>query len=264
MKRFLVIGNPIAHSLSPKLHNYWLSKYKIKGNYEKKLINDEDLSGLILKVKNEEIDGINITVPFKTKIISYLDYLSEEANITQSVNTVFKKNEKVVGINTDTIGFELSIKKFEKFIKNKIVLILGAGGVVPSLIYVLKKFNPLKILVTNRTSSKLIELKKRFPDIEIINWGETPSADFILNGTSLGLNLNDQINIDYNKIGTNKFYYDVIYNPPKTNFLKQAEIRKNKILNGKMMFLFQAQQAFCLWNNFEPEINDEVIKLLDD
>ena len=168
MKRFLVIGNPIAHSLSPKLHNYWLSKYKIKGNYEKKLINDEDLSGLILKVKNEEIDGINITVPFKTKIISYLDYLSEEANITQSVNTVFKKNEKVVGINTDTIGFELSIKKFEKFIKNKIVLILGAGGVVPSLIYVLKKFNPLKILVTNRTSSKLIELKKRFPDIEII------------------------------------------------------------------------------------------------
>ena len=101
MKRFLVIGNPIAHSLSPKLHNYWLSKYKIKGNYEKKLINDDDLGGLILKVKNEEIDGINITVPFKTKIISYLDYLSEEANITQSVNTVFKKNEKVVGINTE-------------------------------------------------------------------------------------------------------------------------------------------------------------------
>ena len=144
-KNFLVIGNPINHSLSPKLHNYWIKKYKIDAVYEKKLLNHNKIEGLILNIRDEKIHGINITVPFKKMVIPFLDELSEEAEISQSVNTIYKKHNKIIGDNTDIEGFKLSLEKTELEIKNKKVLILGAGGVVPSIIIALKKMQIKKI-----------------------------------------------------------------------------------------------------------------------
>ena len=138
-KNFLVIGNPIDHSLSPKLHNYWIKKYKIDAVFEKKLLNNNEIEGLILNIRDEKIHGINVTVPFKKMIIPFLDELSEEAKISQSVNTIYKKDNKIIGENTDIEGFKLSLEKTEQKIKNKKALILGAGGVVPSIIIALKK-----------------------------------------------------------------------------------------------------------------------------
>ena len=110
MKKFLVIGNPIDHSLSPKLHNYWINENNIKALYEKRKLNGKDLRNLILQVKEKNIDGINVTVPFKRAVIPFLDQLSLEAENTQSVNTIYLDNNKVFGHNTDISGFELSIK----------------------------------------------------------------------------------------------------------------------------------------------------------
>ena len=126
-KKFLVIGNPIGHSLSPKLHNYWIKKYKIDAVYEKKLLNNSEIDGLIFNIREEKIHGINITVPFKKKVIPFLDELSEEAEISQSVNTIYKKDNKIIGDNTDIEGFKLSLEKIELETKNKKALILGAG-----------------------------------------------------------------------------------------------------------------------------------------
>lgn len=264
MKKFLVIGNPIEHSLSPKLHNYWLKVNNINGNYEKKLLTETDLNKIVSSVRNDELTGVNITVPFKNKIIQHLDLLTEEANITQSVNTIYKKNGKIFGSNTDTIGFELSLSNFTEYLKNKEVVVLGAGGVVPSIIYVLEKLKVSKIYISNRTVEKSEKIQSLFNDIEIIKWGETPAVDVVINGTSLGLKSDDKIYVDYQKIGQNKFFYDVIYKPSKTNFLKEAEIKGNLITNGKLMFIYQAQKAFEIWNNVKPDINYEVLNLLDD
>ena len=139
MKKFLVIGDPIEHSLSPKLHNYWFKKNNMDAIYEKKKIDEPELQDIVSKIRKNEIFGVNVTVPYKTKIIKHLDLLSDDANATQSVNTILKKENKIFGFNTDVDGFELSLLNYIDKIRNKTVLILGAGGVAPSIIYVLKK-----------------------------------------------------------------------------------------------------------------------------
>ena len=262
-KKFLVIGNPIDHSLSPKLHNYWIKKYKIDAVYEKKLLNNNEIEDLIFNVREEKFHGINVTVPFKKMVIPFLDELSEEAKISQSVNTIYKKDNKIMGDNTDIEGFKLSLEKTGQEIKNKKALILGAGGVVPSIIIALKKMQIKKIYLSNRTELKAVELEKSFQEIEIIKWGDIPDFDIIINATSIGLQKKDEINIDYQQIGKNKFFYDVIYNPPETNFLKNAKKNGGITKNGKMMFIYQAQKAFLIWHNVTPEIDNETVKLLD-
>jgi shikimate dehydrogenase len=262
-KFFLVIGNPIDHSLSPKLHSYWIKKYKMDAVYEKRLLNKNEIKGLILNIRDEKIHGLNVTVPFKKMIIPFLDDLSEEAKISQSVNTIYKKNNKIVGDNTDIEGFKISLEETGLEIKNKKTLILGAGGVVPSIIIALKKMQVGKIYLSNRTELKAIEQKKNFPEIEIIKWGDTLNFDIIINATSVGLKEEDEININYQQISKNKFFYDVIYNPPETNFLKNAKKYGGITKNGKMMFIYQAQKAFFIWHKVIPEIDSEIINLLD-
>jgi len=263
MKKYLVIGNPIEHSLSPELHNYWLKNNNIEAIYEKKKLSEDDLGKLILQIKEKKIDGVNITIPFKKKIISYIDELTLEAESTQSVNTIYLKNDKLIGHNTDIDGFKMSVEKSKFNLTDKKVLILGAGGVVPSIIFALNKMQASKIFVSNRTKDKAENLKNLFDKLDIIEWGNIPDFDMIINATSLGLKKEDKINLDFSKIGTDKFFYDVIYNPKETNFLKEGKKLGNKTENGKLMFIYQALLAFNVWHGIKPEINDEVINLLD-
>ena len=263
MKKYLVIGNPVEHSLSPKLHNHWIKKNNIDAVYDKKQINEVDIKEIISEVRNGEIDGINVTVPFKQSVIPFIDELSSEANQAQSVNTIYKENNKILGHNTDISGFELAIRGKGYDMKNKKLFILGAGGVVPSIILALRKMGAAKIILSNRTKKKAEELKKFFSDLEIVDWGETPEFNIIINATSLGLNQDDEIKLDYAGLGPNKLFYDVIYNPKQTKFLSKAKKFGNQTENGKMMFIYQAHQAFTVWHKIMPKIDDETIKLLD-
>ncbi len=263
MNKYLVIGNPIEHSLSPKLHNHWLKENNIDGIYDKKKIDQKDLENIISEVKEKKINGINVTVPFKKAVIPFLDELSPEAKDTQSVNTIYLQNGTTIGHNTDIAGFELAIKYAKYDVSNKKIFILGAGGVSPSIIYSLKKMKASKIILSNRTKEKAENLKNLFKDVEIIDWGETIDFDMIINATSIGLNNEDEIKIDFSSIGPNKFFYDVIYNPRETIFLKKAKLFGNKTENGKMMFIYQAHQSFIIWHKKIAKIDDETIKLLD-
>ena len=123
MKKHLIIGNPISHSLSPKIHNYWFKENKIDGNYEKVEINENEIKGILKQIIDENIYGMNITVPFKQSVIPFLSSLSEIAKETNSVNTIFKKNGKIHGDNTDVYGFEKSIVENKIDLKNKTALI---------------------------------------------------------------------------------------------------------------------------------------------
>ena len=264
MKKYFVIGNPIKHSLSPKLHNYWIKKNNISAVYEKKEIQKEEIENFILEIRKKKIDGANITVPFKKAVIPFLDKLTPEATTTQSVNTIFVNENKVVGHNTDIAGFEKSILDTKYDIRKKEVFILGSGGVVPSIIYALKKMQVTKITLSNRTKSKAEGLKKMYPELDVVDWGYIPNFDIIINATSLGLNSGDTFEIDFSKIEKNKFFYDVIYNPKQTSFLKKAKEMGNITENGKMMFIYQAQKSFEKWHKILPKINSEILDLLDD
>ena len=263
MKKFLVIGNPINHSLSPKLHNYWINQNNIDADYQKRELDNNDLENLILKIKNKEISGVNVTVPFKKDIISYLDKLSPEAEGTQSVNTICLEDNNIIGYNTDIRGFELAIKDAKFNLTDKNILILGAGGVVPSIIFGLNKMKVSKITLCNRTKEKAENLKNFFKNLSIVNWGEVPDFDMVINATSIGLNNEDFINLDFSKIKKGKFFYDVIYNPKETNFLKIAKKLGNKTENGMKMFIHQAAETFKIWHGIVPEINKEVSNFLD-
>jgi shikimate dehydrogenase len=263
MKKFLVIGNPIEHSLSPILHNHWIKSNDIDAIYEKQKLDENELEQLILQIKQKKIDGVNVTVPFKKVIIPFLDKLTNEAKSTQSVNTLYLKDNKVIGHNTDIVGFEISIKKSKFDVSNKDIFILGAGGVVPSIIFALNKMKVSKIKISNRTKEKADDLKKLFNNIEIIEWGKVPNFDMIINATSVGLKKGDHINLDFSLTSKNSFFYDVIYNSRETNFLKTGKNMGNITLNGKLMFIYQALSAFNIWHGIEPNVNEDVIKLLD-
>ena len=272
MKKYLVIGNPIEHSLSPKLHNHWIKENNIDAMYDKKQLSKNEIKGIINEVKNEKINGINVTVPFKKSVIPFLDELTQLAKETQSVNTIFKKDNKIVGDNTDVGGFKQSFEYINYNVKNKKVFILGAGGVVPSILKALEKLGAAKVYISNRTKEKAKNLENNYKtslDLETLDWGQSPDFDIIINATSLGLKNNDKIELDYNKykpkfFGKKKLFYDVIYNPGKTNFLSKGKESGNETTNGKMMFICQAQLSFKIWHNILPKIDYETIKLLGD
>ena len=264
MKKFLVIGNPIEHSLSPKLHNYWIKKNNLDAIYGKLEAHESDLSELCKSIKKGDLDGLNITVPFKKSIITHLDILSGNALRTQSVNTISLNKGNLTGDNTDIDGFELSIKKLNYDVSDKTVLILGAGGVVPSIIFSLLRMKVSKIFLSNRTKKKAENLKGLFKEINVVEWGDLPEFDMIINATTLGLDKKDKFGIDFSQTGQNKLFYDVIYAPFQTEFSEAGNAQGNSIENGLSMFLLQGQQAFNIWHNVEPKINQELIEFLKD
>ena len=263
MKKYLVIGNPIEHSLSPNLHNFWIKENNLDAIYGKLETNENDLEEICHNIKKGELNGVNVTVPFKKKIIPYLDVLSGHALRTQSVNTICINNGNLTGYNTDIDGFELSIKKLEYDLNNKSIVILGAGGVVPSIIYALKRMNASNISLTNRTKEKAENIKDLFKDITILDWGDVTEFDMIINATSIGLKEDEKFGIDFKKFGNNKLFYDVIYNPTQTGFLKEGKKLGNLSENGKLMFIYQALEAFKLWHGIEPRINNKTLELLE-
>ena len=154
MRKYLVIGNPIEHSLSPLIHNYWMRKHGLTDSvYEKKKVEKKDLEGIVKQIRNGELEGVNVTVPFKKEIIPFLDHLDNAAISTESVNTLCKVKNEIWGYNTDVAGFDNSLARDNIEYSNKDIFILGAGGVTYSIIFNLI-FTANKIYITNRTKKK--------------------------------------------------------------------------------------------------------------
>ena len=262
MKKYLVIGNPIDHSLSPKLQNWWLKENNIDATYDKIKLEDHEIKNFIQEIKEQKIAGCNVTVPFKKTVIPFLDKLSLEADQTQSVNTITFDDGNLVGHNTDIAGFDTAIKKLNFSVKDKKVLILGAGGVVPSIIFALKNMHVQEIIISNRTKEKAENLRVLFKDLKILEWGKLTDFHMAINATSLGLN-NEKINLNFSSSGNDKLFYDVIYNPHETQFLKMGKQLGYKTENGKTMFVYQALEAFKLWHRIEPKVNKDTFKLLN-
>ena len=265
-KKFGIIGNPIRHSLSPVLHKYWFKKYNIYADYEIIEVVDKELPEIINKVKKGDYTGINVTLPFKQKIINHIDKIVNDADLTGSVNTILLNNKTVIGENTDVYGLQAAYLKEIENNLNKKVLIIGAGGVSPSVILSVKKSGIKNISITNRTNEKCIFLKKKFSFLNIIPWidlkSEIKNFDIIINATSLGLKNGDDFYFNFENTKYEVIYIDTIYNPLETKTFKFLREEGRKVFNGLDMFIYQGQKSFYLWNKINPEIDDELVELL--
>jgi shikimate dehydrogenase len=266
-KTFGIIGNPVKHSLSPLLHNYWFKKYDIEASYS--IIEDaeDNLADIVKKIKDKSLIGVNVTLPFKQKIIIHADKIINDAETTGSVNTLLLDNSgAVVGENTDVFGLQAAYLKEIDNGSNKKALVIGAGGVSPSAILSLQKSGFKNISITNRTNEKCLFLKKKFNYLNVFPWNNLQSEignfDIIINATSLGLKNGQDFDFDFHKCKNDATYIDTIYNPLKTKTLKFLEDQGLKVFNGLDMFIYQGQKSFYLWNKINPEIDDDLVSLL--
>ena len=265
-KNFLVIGNPIKHSLSPLLHNYWFRKNKINCEYKKLKITQARIKKILNKVRKREIDGINVTIPFKGSVIRHLDILKRDALRTSSVNTVYLNKKKLVGGNTDVYGFSYGILRKVKT-RIKTAGIIGAGGVTSSIILALIQKGVKKIYITNRTFSKLKVFKKKFKKVVYpIKWNDRykvfGDVQILINVTSLGMVGQKDLKFDFSILDKKINVVDIVYNPENTRFLKDARKNGHKIFTGLDMFVYQAQKAFYIWNKKNPKITKDIYKKL--
>ena len=267
-KKFGIVGNPINHSLSPVLHKYWFDKYGIDADYSIIETTDNKLPEIIKDIKQGKYSGINVTLPFKQKIINHIDKAVNDAELTGSVNTVLLGNDKtVIGENTDVYGLQAAYLKEMCNNSNKKALVIGAGGVSPSIILSIKKSGIRNISITNRTNEKCIFLKKKFNFLNIISWADLESKiskfDIIINATSLGLKDGDEFNFNFSNTKNEVIYIDTIYNPLETKTFKYLKEEGRKVFNGLDMFIYQGQKSFYLWNKVNPEIDDKLVDLLN-
>jgi shikimate dehydrogenase len=265
-KNFLVIGNPIKHSLSPFLHNYWFHKNKINCEYKKLATTKSSIKKILNRVRKREIEGINVTIPFKKGVIKHLDVLKGDALKTSSVNTVYLSKKKLIGDNTDVYGFSSGVlRKIKTRIKT--AGIIGAGGVTSSIILALIQKGVKKIYITNRTFSKLKVFKKKFKKIIYpIKWNDRykvfADVQILINVTSLGMLGQKDLKFDFSIFDKKINVVDIVYNPENTRFLKDARINGHKTFTGLDMFIYQAQKAFYIWNGKNPKITKDIYKKL--
>ena len=249
------------------LHNYWFDKYKLDATYTIIETEEKELKNIIQKIRDQKLTGINVTLPFKQKIINQVDKIINDAELTGSVNTILLENEKIIGENTDVFGLQAAYLKEIENSSVKEALVIGAGGVSPSVILSLQKSGVKRITVTNRTKEKCIFLKNRFPYINISPWEnlekEVKNFDIIINATSLGLKNAPDFNINFSYTKKNLIYIDTIYNPLETKTYKYLREEGKKVFNGLDMFIYQGQKSFYLWNKINPEIDEGVIDLLN-
>ena len=256
-KNFFVVGNNVSKSLSPLIFNYWFKKYNIKAKYSFLEVHEKNFNTTMLeKINDTKINGLNITIPFKKKILAYLDFKNNHAKKIGAVNCV-KLGGKTKGINTDWIGYLNSIKKL-KIRKNKKILILGYGGAAQAIIYAFVTKGFQNIIVFNR-SKKVIKFKKvkTFTKKYTLVDKHLHDAYLIINTTPTNPLTKKQIKM----VGAKVVVSDIVYNPKITKFLKG--FKKNKKIYGISMLVEQAIPCFRMWFGFDPKVDNVLLKKLN-
>ncbi|MBQ7585782.1 MAG: shikimate dehydrogenase [Desulfovibrionaceae bacterium] len=262
-KLFAVIGYPLEQTLSPLIHNTAFQVLKIPAIYLKFTIAPIDLPKFVQTVRTLPLAGCSVTIPHKQAIIPYLDSLTLEAKAIGAVNTLFWEEGKLVGENTDCLGFLAPLESLN--LKDYQALILGAGGASRALIYGLKTKEIKKIYLTTPSNSRHLPLAQEF-DLTPLPWEKRydPPCDLIINATPLGMlgKYVDQsaydLNLAYKKNNyLPKIVYDIVYNPLETKLLREAKELGISTISGFRMFLAQANAQFKLWTKQDLPLEAE-------
>lgn len=263
MEKLAVIGDPISHSISPKMHNFWLERSGIVGSYEAVKVTKENLRDFLENLVVNGYKGINITVPHKEeayKIVNEIGEIRGEAKKIKAINTIKIENGKLVGYNTDAMGFIKSVYvQNEQFsFSAKRVLLIGAGGAARAIIAGLQTENAAEITIVNRSKEKADNLKKEFlltgkvgeiSDIENL----LENIDVVINTSSMGLNDENNLMVDWSKSKNKLTCIDIVYKPLITKFLSSAKEAGMEIITGKEMLIQQGAIAFNIWLDVEVD-----------
>lgn len=262
-----VAGDPISHSLSPRLHGYWLKKYQINGEYKAFHVQADELHGFLKGLNQNNISGLNLTVPHKEKAMSFVDKVDDIAQKIGAVNTVyFDGQNNMIGTNTDGYGFLKHLKSSAPKWNSKqgAALIIGAGGAARAVIVSLLDDGVPEVKICNRTLARAENLKNEINDhrIKTIKWEDRSKSlsniSLLVNVTTLGMKGQAELELSLDHLPLSAVVYDIVYNPIETKLLKAARLKGNVTVDGLGMLLHQAAPGFKAWFGIEPEIDDEL------
>ena len=273
--KLAILGNPIKHSLSPQMHNFWLNSFKINGEYESLKTTKKNLKETIKELSQKGYKGVNLTIPLKESSLKFLNKKDKIVRIIGAANVlIFKKNGHIEGKNTDVYGFKKSIVNLVK--KKNTAIIIGSGGAARAVLYGLLELKYKEIFLFNRTLKKAEKIKrdfkKNFPNklntnivcdnIKNINVMLSKS-DLLINTTPMGMKGFPSLNIDLNQMKKKAGVVDLIYNPLETKLIKETKKRGLKSVNGLGMLIYQAQKSFYYWFSKTPKINNKLKIILE-
>lgn len=260
-----VIGYPISHSKSPLIHNHWLDRYGIAGDYSAIEVAPENLESDIARLAGAGFAGFNVTIPHKQAVMPLCATLDPTARAIGAVNTIVIRDGALHGMNTDAFGFLENLQKssFGADFIHRPAVVLGAGGAARAVVHALLNAGAGRILLTNRTMGKIGDIVAMAPDvIEPVAWDDKNAAltgaGLLVNTTSLGMTGQPELEIDLSLLPQDAVVCDIVYAPLMTAFLQQAETRGNQIVTGIGMLLHQARPAFEQWFGILPEIDEDL------
>ena len=264
-----VVGWPIGHSQSPRLHGYWLDQYNIDGAYLPLAVNPENFEQALRALPTLGFAGANVTVPHKQQALKLVDHLDPGAAMIGAVNTiVVRPDGSLAGSNTDGFGFIENLKtRAPAWQANQgPAVVLGAGGAARAVIFALIQAGAREIRLTNRTRERAEQLGDEFSELDsnitVVDWGERDqalvSAGTLVNTTALGMSGKGELTLALDDLPASALVTDIVYTPLMTPLLKSAKKRGNSVVDGLGMLLHQARPGFQAWFGEAPEVTPEL------
>jgi shikimate dehydrogenase len=263
-KRAGVAGWPIAHSLSPALHGFWIAEHRLDASYVPLAIKPDEFDQAVLALPAQGFRGLNVTLPHKEAAFRLAATHDDAARATGAVNTLVFENGRVSGRNTDVFGFAESVReKGVSDLHGGIAVVLGAGGASRAVIAALLTMRAARVVVVNRTVDKAEALAGFFGErVVTAAWGELPDqlsrATILVNTTSLGMTGQPALGIDVGPMPQDGVVVDIVYRPLETPLLARARARGLRVVDGLGMLLHQARPGFAAWFGVEPKVTPQL------
>ncbi|MEJ8562257.1 shikimate dehydrogenase [Yoonia sp. GPGPB17] len=262
--RAAVIGNPISHSLSPKLHSYWLNRYEIDGEYTALKVTEDALETTLRTLPAQGFIGANVTIPHKVSVMQFADQITDRATLIGAANTlIFKEDGRIFADNTDGYGFMANLRQSAPDWDPKAgpAAIFGAGGAARAIIVALADAGVPQIVLANRTRAKAEALRADFgARVSVVDWVQADQmledANTVINTTSLGMTGAQEFKVSLDALSPNAVVTDIVYNPLQTPFLLAATKKGCITVDGLGMLLHQGVPGFERWFGRRPDVDD--------
>lgn len=263
-----LIGHPVTHSKSPAIHNYWIRKYGLEGEYIAIDARPDHLEAALQQCIRQGYAGVNLTLPHKEHGLEFCDEIDEVARKVGAVNTLIFRKGKIHGLNTDVFGFTENIVESEPLFNFSAgpAVVLGAGGAAHAVVHALVQQNVGEIRLTNRTRSRADEIASKYRGVRVYDWDERSrsleGANLVVNTTSLGLEGQPPLDLDLSCLDPKTLVNDIVYVPLYTPLLRAAEAHGNHVVTGLGMLLHQARPAFRKWYGILPDMDLDLLHLV--
>lgn len=261
---YLLIGNPVSHSVSPLMHNTALRHHEIDAEYYAVAVAMSEIPSLVAHFNNPNFLGANITIPHKENFLEVVDTLTEQAEDIGAINTILKQDGKLIGENTDAYGFAVPLEEYSDKIDLDRAIVFGSGGATKAIIYALNEIGVQEIVMVSRRPERYFDADNLI-SVSYDSWAEyAEESSLIINATPLGMFPNtaaSPIKENERELLAEKLCYDIVYNPKETTFLKQAISAGGIPIGGIDMLIYQGAKSFKLWTGKEFPIGLIKMKL---